>query len=69
MQVNVFIARETGDLTSKLLVLPVSPQAAIPQQFCDDWRFFGTFDSENPLFVGVAIELHLQAKGYAIVDL
>jgi hypothetical protein len=66
MQVRVFIARIAGELTSKLLVLPDLPKAALSRQFRDSWRFYGTVDSENPLFDGIAVELHLRAKGFAI---
>jgi hypothetical protein len=33
MQVNVFITGTAGELQRELLVLPLSPEAAIPQQY------------------------------------
>jgi hypothetical protein len=66
MQVRVFMARIAGELTSKLLVMPDLPKAALSKSFRRTWRFYGTIDSENPLFDGVAVELHLRARGYAI---
>jgi hypothetical protein len=68
MQVNVFLAREQRGPRSKLLVLTVASEAEIPKNLSKYWRFYGTIDSQSALFDGVAVELHLQARGFAIVE-
>lgn len=68
MQVNVFMARDYGKLHSRFLVLPITQTAAIPKNIRQFWRFYGTIDSQSALFDGVAVELHLQARGFAIIE-
>ena len=68
MQVNVFVAPEDGQGKERYLLLPVSPTAAIPLQYQQGWRFYGTLDSQSAMFRGVAVELQLQAKGFALVE-
>lgn len=68
MQVHVFVPRHSGVLHGQLLVAPVTPKAILPQALQRNWRFYGTLDSRSTLFDGVAVELHLQHKGYVVVD-
>jgi hypothetical protein len=52
----------------QLLVLPIQPKADLTKSLQRSWRFYGTLDSRSTLFDGVAIELHLQGKGFVVVD-
>ncbi len=51
-----------------MLVLPVTPTAPIPKAYEKGWIYFDTFDSSDAVFRGADVELHLQTKGYALVD-
>lgn len=68
MQVNVFITREEGQLQNKLLVLPISPQSAIPPQYRVGWVYYATVASTDAMFNGVNVERALAAKGFAVVE-
>jgi hypothetical protein len=71
MQVNVFITREDGQLQNKLLVLPISPQSAIPKEHRDDWRYYATVSTGDRMFGDIdarAIETEVAANGFAIVS-
>ena len=65
MQVAVFIAEDSHYPSGQLLILPAGSKATSP--LARAWRFYGTLDSQSTLFDGVAVELHLQAKGFALV--
>lgn len=70
MRVNVFIVRENGQLTNELLVLPLSPEAAIPKERRDNWRYYSTVDTADSLFGDIdarAIEAEIGANGFALV--
>ena len=70
MRVNVFITRTEGKLQNELLVLPLSPQAAIPQQYRSGWNYYATVDTGDRLFGDIdarAIEAELAAAGFAVV--
>ena len=70
MQVNVFITRQQGRLGTQLLVLPINPQAAIPKEYRDGWRYYSTVNPGDRMFGDIdarAIEAELAASGYAIV--
>lgn len=68
MQVNVFITRENGQLQNKLLVLPITPIAAIPKEYRDGWRYYATVPSTDAMFNGVDVERSLADKGFAVVE-
>ena len=68
MQVNVFLASDCWDGRTLLLVLPVTKRASTTTLSGRSWRFYGTLDSGSDLFAGIAIELHLRAKGFVIVE-
>lgn len=70
MQVNVFVTRIEGKLQHELLVLPLSPQAAIPVQYRSGWNYYATVDTADRLFGDIdakAIEAELEAAGFAVV--
>jgi hypothetical protein len=70
MQVNVFVTRVEGQLQNNLLVLPISPQAAIPDQFRRGWNYYATVDTRDHIFgdvVAVAIEIEIANTGFAVV--
>ena len=70
MQVNVFITREDGQLQNKLLVLPISPQAAIPPQYRVGWVYYARVDTQDQMFGdldAVTLEAKIAAEGFAIV--
>ncbi|MBW4653518.1 MAG: hypothetical protein KME20_10860 [Kaiparowitsia implicata GSE-PSE-MK54-09C] len=70
MQVNVFITRSEGQLQSDLLVLPMSPQSAIPPKYRTGWTYYATVDTGDRMFGdldALAIENELAAAGFAIV--
>jgi hypothetical protein len=66
MLVDVFIARNALSPNRPLLLL-TSIEAA-RKIVAKQWRFYGTLDSQSTLFDGVAVELHLQARGFAVVQ-
>ncbi|HEY0034750.1 MAG TPA: hypothetical protein VGB81_15930, partial [Devosia sp.] len=68
VQVNLFITRRAGRMKNKLLVLPVAPDAVVPKAYQNGWIHFGTFESDDAMFTGVDLELHLQIKGYVVMD-
>lgn len=70
MQVNVFVTRREGELQREMLVLPLSPQTAIPPEYRSGWNYYATVDTGDRLFGDIdalAIEAELAASGYAIV--
>jgi hypothetical protein len=70
MQVNVFVARAKDQLHNKLLVLPLSPQAAIPAQYRKDWKYYATVDTGDRMFGDIdalAIEAEIASIGFALV--
>jgi hypothetical protein len=68
MQVSVYLASDYWDGHTRLLVTPPTPKPSKRTLYGHRWRFYGTLDSGSDLFAGQAIELHLQAKGFAIVE-
>jgi hypothetical protein len=71
MQVNVFVTRTDGQMQNQLLVLPLSPHAAIPQQYRQGWSYYATVDTGDHMFGdvdAVAIEKELANSGYAVVS-
>lgn len=70
MQVNVFVTRSEGELQRELLVLPLSPEAAIPEQYRSGWNNYATVDTGDRMFGDVdarAIEIELASSGFAVV--
>lgn len=70
MHVNVFVTRADGKLKEQLLVLPLTPRAAIPAQYRNGWSYYATVETGDHMFGGVdalAIEAELAATGFAIV--
>jgi hypothetical protein len=70
MQVNVFITRVEGQLQNKLLVLPMSPQSAIPPQYRVGWVYYARVDTRDRMFGdldAVTLEAQIAAQGFAIV--
>lgn len=70
MQVNVFVTRRAGELQRELLVLPLSPEAAIPSEYRSGWNYYATVDTRDRMFGDVdarAIETELACSGYAVV--
>ena len=70
LQVNVFVTRTEGKMQHELLVLPLSPQSAIPPQYRDGWNYYATVDTGDRMFGDVdarAIEAELASTGYAVV--
>lgn len=70
MQVNVFITRQDGQLQNKLLVLPISPQSAIPPQYRVGWVYYATTSTADRMFGDVddvTLEEQIADKGFAIV--
>lgn len=70
MQVNVFVTRQEDQLQLELLVLPLSPQAAIPAQYQEGWTYFVTVETTDRIFGDVdakAIEAEIAASGFAVV--
>jgi hypothetical protein len=68
MQVNVFITRQDGQLQNRLLVLPISPTAAIPKEYRSGWSYYATLDSADAMFSGLPVDADLAAKGFAVVE-
>jgi len=69
MQVNVFVIPR--DSENKLLVLPMSPDAAIPPQFQKGWFYYASVSSGDALFGDVdatTIEDGIAASGFALVS-
>jgi hypothetical protein len=70
MQVNVFITRENRQLQNTLLVLPISPTAAIPPEFRLGWIYFASVSTGDRMFGdtdAVSLEAQIASKGYAVV--
>jgi hypothetical protein len=67
MKVSVFTAPDEGQWRDRYLVIPATLQPIIPPSLGTGWLFFGTLESKCALFRGVAVELHLRLKGYALV--
>ena len=70
MQVNVFVTRVDGQLQHELLVLPQSPQAAIPAKYQNDWTYFASVETGDSIFGDVdakAIEAEIARSGFAVV--
>ena len=67
MQVNVFVGRAEGQLLNKLLLLPISPTAAIPKEYRSGWNYFATLDTRDAIFAGKAVDSDLAARGFAVV--
>jgi hypothetical protein len=71
MQVNIFIARDDGQVPHALLVLPYGPMAAIPDKLRHlDWEHFVTTMTDDKLLGASAkvIETDLAASGFALVQ-
>ena len=70
MNVNVFVTRVDGALQTELLVLPLSPQAAIPPQYRVGWNYYATVDTGDRMFGDIdarAIETEIAKSGFAVV--
>ena len=70
MQVNVFVARESGQLADGLLVLPMVPKAPIPKQYRIGWHYFATTGTNDAMFGEIdarAIEVEIETSGFALV--
>jgi len=70
MQVNVFVTRVGDQLQTELLVLPMSPQAAIPPQYRTGWNYYATVDTADGMFGdidAVLIETEIALSGFAVV--
>lgn len=70
MNVNVLVTRVDGEMQTELLVLPLSPTAAIPPKYRVDWHYYATVDTGDRMFGDIdarAIELEIAANGYAVV--
>ncbi|MGB3337811.1 MAG: hypothetical protein WBA73_11580 [Devosia sp.] len=70
MQVNVFVARVDGKLSNDLLVLPLAPHSAIPDQYQDHWKYYATVETGDRIFgdvVASAIEAEIGKVGFAVV--
>ena len=70
MQVNVFITRQEGRLQNKLLVLPMSPQSAIPPQYQVGWVYYASVGTGDRMFGdvdAVTIEQLIADQGFAIL--
>jgi len=70
MNVNVFVTRVDGTLQNDLLVLPMSPQAAIPEQYRTGWNYYATVDTGDRMFGDVdaqTIEAEIAPSGFAVV--
>lgn len=68
MRVNVFVTRVAGQLRNELLVLPSSPQTAIPAKYRTGWNYYATMDTGDRMFgqVGSAVlEAELATNGFA----
>jgi hypothetical protein len=71
MQVNVFVAQESGQLEEALLILPMVPEAQIPEDYSLGWRYFATTCTGDALFGEIdarAIEVELENSGFALVS-
>lgn len=69
MNVNVFVTRVDGALQNELLILPLSPQAAIPPQYRVGWNYYTTVDSGDRMFGDIdtlAIEAEIAKSGFAL---
>jgi hypothetical protein len=70
MRVNVFITRQDGQLQNGLLVLPVSSDASIPQQYRLQWIYYATTDTSDSMFGNLdadTLEEEIARKGFAVV--
>lgn len=70
MQVNVFVTRTAGQLQRELLVLPMSPEAAIPPKFRSGWNYYATVDTGDGMFGDIdarTLESELASSGFALV--
>lgn len=68
MQVNVFVTRVNGALRNSLLVLPVSPAAAIPPEMREGWTYYATTNSDDAMFRSASIEDDIALQGYCLVE-
>jgi hypothetical protein len=70
MQVNVFIVHEAGAERNRLLVLPASADASIPNHLQDDWRYFATVDSSDQILGGESapVETEIASKGFMVIN-
>lgn len=70
MQVLVFVARPAGEKTRKLLVLPVTPGAAIPPAMREEWDYFATVDVGDKLLAASSgrVASDIERQGYALVE-
>jgi len=70
MQVNVFVTRTAGQLQRELLVLPMSPEAAIPPKYRTGWNYYATVDTGDRMFGDLnaqSIERELASSGHVVV--
>jgi hypothetical protein len=65
--VDVFLARHAEWPATEYLVVESRGALATSNVDTGRWRFYGTLDSESELFDGLAVELHLQAKGFLVI--
>lgn len=70
MQVNVFVVRQPGTEQKRLLVLPATPEAAIPQILHGGWIYFATVDIGDKLLAASAdqVAADIAEHGHAIVE-
>jgi hypothetical protein len=70
MRVNVFITRQDGQLQNELLVLPVTSDGSIPQQYRLQWVYYATTDTSDSMFGNMdakTLEEEIAEKGFAVV--
>lgn len=70
MQVNIFVIRQPGKEQKRLLVLPATPDAAIPQVLHGGWIYFATMDISDKLLASSVekVAADLAKQGHAIVE-
>lgn len=70
MQVNVFVTTPSGKLQRELLVLPMSPQAAIPPEYRSGWTYYATVDTGDRMFGDIdakTLEERIARTGFAVI--
>lgn len=70
MRVNVFVVRGAAEARKRLLVLPIEPGAAIPQDLSEEWTYFCAVDTSDKLLAASAkkIEADIAREGHCVVD-
>jgi len=67
MQVNVFIAHKQGALKNQLLVLPLTPEAAISAEYRTGWQYYATVNAGDRMFGELdpaALEAAIVSNGF-----